>query len=274
MIAKAARAAITVLTFSAASVATAGAAGLGGSPESMRLQHNVAVENDYDFLRNSRELRALVAAGNLDELTGNANYRLARVSYPYAHAEVRLFVERLSSQYRAATGNLLVVTSLTRPSSEQPRNAHKLSVHPAGMAVDFRVPKVSADRAWLEQALLGLENSRVLDVTLERRPAHYHVAVFPAEYKAYVTAATSAEQGAAAIAKNAAVPAVTAPNTPTAASALSAPAASGSNSRSRGAPLLAMLGFSLFAIPAVILRRTGRNMKFPDRFDRRAKRDA
>jgi hypothetical protein len=100
--------------------------------------------------------------------------------------EVKLFLERLGKQYREANGSPLVVTSLVRPSSEQPRNAHELSVHPAGMAVDFRVPSNAKARAWLESALLQLENRGVLDVTRERFPPHYHVAVFPVAYAAYV----------------------------------------------------------------------------------------
>jgi hypothetical protein len=85
-------------------------------------------------------------------------------------------------------GEKLIVTSLVRPTDLQPRNAHKLSVHPAGMAVDFRVPSTASERSWLEKALLGLENAGVLDVTREHTPPHYHVAVFPAEYVAYADA--------------------------------------------------------------------------------------
>jgi hypothetical protein len=78
-----------------------------------------------------------------------------------------------------------VVTSLTRPISEQPRNSHRLSVHPTGMAVDLRVPADSGARRWLENTLLSLENNGVLDVTKEKSPPHYHVAVFPLKYEAY-----------------------------------------------------------------------------------------
>jgi hypothetical protein len=99
---------------------------------------------------------------------------------------VKLFIERLGRQYFDAHGTPLVVTSLTRPAENQPRNAHQLSVHPAGMAVDFRVPQDARARAWLESALLQLENRGILDVTRERYPPHYHVAVFPAAYRAYV----------------------------------------------------------------------------------------
>jgi len=66
------------------------------------------------------------------------------------------------------------------------------------MAVDLRVPAASADRAWLEETLLSLEDAGVLDVTRERRPPHYHVAVYPAAYAAYVARLDSAKAVAAA----------------------------------------------------------------------------
>ena len=110
---------------------------------------------------------------------------------PYARPAVKLFIERLGAQYFAATGERLVVTSLTRPISRQPRNASALSVHPAGMAVDLRIPKNLSHRFWLEATLLSLEDEVVLDVTKERNPAHYHIAVFPRQYEAYVTKLTT-----------------------------------------------------------------------------------
>jgi hypothetical protein len=54
------------------------------------------------------------------------------------------------------------------------------------MAVDLRIPDSKADRRWLERTLLSLEDKAVLDVTRERHPAHYHIAVFPAMYERYV----------------------------------------------------------------------------------------
>jgi nucleoid-associated protein YgaU len=100
---------------------------------------------------------------------------------------VKLFVQRLGAQYRRACGEELVVTSLTRPLSEQPRNASTLSVHPTGMAVDFRTSLNSVCRHWLESTLLYLEAAGVLEATRERRPSHFHVAVFPEPYAAYVS---------------------------------------------------------------------------------------
>ena len=165
---------------------TASAAGLRGSRSSMREQHKIAVEEDLTFLRNSAQVQTLVDGGQLVTVEGNENFSMSGVSFPYARPEVKLFIERLAAQHRKETGEQLVVTSLTRPTALQPRNAHDLSVHPAGMAVDFRVPATPESRAWLELALLGLENAQVLDVTRERNPPHYHVAVYPVEYLAYV----------------------------------------------------------------------------------------
>jgi hypothetical protein len=84
-----------------------------------------------------------------------------------------------------------------RASERQPANAHALSVHPAGMAVDLRVSQQEACRAWLESKLLGLEEQRVLNGIREFRPPHYHVAVFPAQYTAYVAEQFAEEAGIA-----------------------------------------------------------------------------
>jgi hypothetical protein len=159
-------------------VALASAGGLSGSPASMVRQHSVALAEDYSFLRDSATVAHYVDEGRLVHLTGNADYRLAEVSFPFARPEVAAFVAHFAAQYHEATGTRLVVTSLTRPLADQPANAHRLSVHPAGMAVDLRVPATGAQREWLEGALLAMEKQGMLDVTREKHPPHYHVAVF------------------------------------------------------------------------------------------------
>jgi LysM repeat protein len=169
-----------------ASAAPAAAQTLRGSQYAMREQNRIAREHDFTFLRTGAQVRRFVEAGYLVYLPGNANYELASVSHPYARPAVRLFVERLSAQYRAACGEKLVVTSLTRPLSEQPHNASALSVHPAGMAVDLRVSGRAACRRWLERTLLSLERQGVLNANRENRPPHYHVAVYPNQYIRYV----------------------------------------------------------------------------------------
>ena len=177
--------AAAALMLAAAIPFRADAGTLRGSPSSMKQQHDVAVDEDLAFADKPSQVDNLVDSGALVSVEGNADFALSKVSFPYARPEVLLFIQRLSAQYHAENGVKLVVTSLTRPADLQPRNAHELSVHPAGMAVDFRVPSIAKQRAWLEKALLGLENARVLDVTREKNPPHYHVAVFPAEYLAY-----------------------------------------------------------------------------------------
>jgi hypothetical protein len=171
--------------------ATAGAATLKGSRTSMRKQHKAASAERYTFLSTPSQLRTFVNKGLLESVTSNADFTLNRVSFPYARPEAHLFLKRLAMQYHAATGQRLIVTSLTRPKSEQPNNAHPLSVHPAGIAIDLRIPQTSASRKWLERTLLSLEDKKVLDVTRERNPAHYHIAVFPAAYKAYANKQTA-----------------------------------------------------------------------------------
>lgn len=159
---------------------------LRGSPSSMVRQHEVAKASDYSFLRDAAEVKRLAEAGYLQRVKPTDDFRLANVSHPYARPEVVTFIERLSAQYREACNERLVVTSLTRPVGNQPSNAHKLSVHPAGMAVDLRISRDADCRAWLEGTLLALESRSVLDVTRERNPPHYHIAVFPGAYSAYL----------------------------------------------------------------------------------------
>lgn len=156
--------------------------GLGGSPSSMVGQHEVAVESDYSFLRRPADVAHMVELGKLVSVNGNADYSLSKVSFPYARPEVLSFIEHLAMEYRENFGSKLVVTSLTRPGALQPRNAHALSVHPAGMAADFRIPADSTRRAWLEKRLLELEVAGAVDVTREKNPPHYHVAVFAGKY--------------------------------------------------------------------------------------------
>ena len=159
---------------------------LRGSRASLEAQNRQARAHDFSYLRTATQVRKFVAAGLLVPLRDTAEYELAGVSFPYARPEVKLFIERLGSQFRAACGERLVVTSLTRPKSAQPYNASRRSVHPTGMAMDLRRHNTPACRSWLERVLLQLERSSVLEATLEHHPPHYHVALYPDPYVAYV----------------------------------------------------------------------------------------
>ena len=163
---------------------------LRGSRGSLDRQNGQARAHDFTFLANSTHVQRFVDAGLLVRLRGNGDYALKSVSFPYARPEVRLFVERLSSQFHAACGEQLVITSLTRPKANQPRNASQRSVHPTGMAVDVRRHNTPSCRKWLERVLASLETSAVIEATLERNPPHYHIAVFPDPYLQYVARVT------------------------------------------------------------------------------------
>ena len=171
--------------------ASPGAASLRGSAASLDQQNDQAARHDFTFLAGSRELRRFVDAGLLVPVRNSRSYKLKDVSFPYARPEVRLFVERLAVQYQLACNEQLVVTSLTRPLAHQPRNASPRSVHPTGMALDVRRPTNQTCRSWLESTLLYLEDQAVIEATRERGPPHYHIAVFPQEYAAYVRRITT-----------------------------------------------------------------------------------
>lgn len=159
---------------------------LRGSVRSLDLQNQIARQHDFTYLRSTNHVKRFVNAGYLVPMTSSENVLVNRVSFPYTRPEVRLFIDRLGAQYRSACGERLVVTSLTRPSSRQPGNASPRSVHPTGMAVDLRRSGRASCRRWLEETLLYLEDRRVLEATRERRPPHYHVAIFPQPYATYV----------------------------------------------------------------------------------------
>jgi hypothetical protein len=164
-----------------------------GSRDSMLRQSLAAREHDFTYLRTSDDVRDFVDRGLLVRLRGNSDYQLGTVSFPYARPEVKTFIERLASQYRAACREKLVVTSLTRPLTRQPSNASHLSVHPTGMAVDLRRSSRPACRAWLEDTLLTLESREVAEATRELHPPHYHVTLFPREYSRYLDTRTDSQ---------------------------------------------------------------------------------
>lgn len=171
-----------------AGVTPASAQSLRGSPASLDRQNRMARNHDFTYLRNRSQVEKFIGLGLLVPVRPVGNVDLVAVSFPYARPEVKLFIDRLSAQYGAACGEQLVVTSLTRPRASQPRNASPRSVHPTGMALDIRISRSRDCRRWLESTLLALERGGVLEATRERRPPHYHVAIYPRQYQRYVDA--------------------------------------------------------------------------------------
>lgn len=161
----------------------------------MNRQVQEAARHDFTYIQSPAQLKSFVDSGYLVPVAGNRHYFLKEVSYPYSRPEVRSLIELLAQDYHQACKEQLVVTSLTRPKNRQPRNASRRSVHPTGMAFDLRRSWDRRCRRWLEQTLLRLEAHQILDVTLERNPYHYHVALFPSTFR---------ERGAKVLANNSA----------------------------------------------------------------------
>lgn len=174
---------------------------LRGSPASMERQNRVAKDVGVTFVRTFDDIERLLEAGELVRLLGNKHYDLRDgLSSDAARPEVRLFVERLAKDYFENTGEKLVVTSLTRPTTAQPGNSHRLSIHPTGLALDLRISQRAESRQWIEQHLLWMEAEGLLDVTRERHPPHYHIALFPEAYTAHLKDIMGEEAFAAALA--------------------------------------------------------------------------
>jgi LysM repeat protein len=191
-------AALALCCLTAALTTTVQAQSLLGSRATMERQNMAAVNYGYSFLQTSNDVLKHVEQGHLTKVGATRHMDLHQVSFPYARPQVKLFLDRLSSQYYSSCGEKLTVTSLTRPINRQPANASQVSVHPTGMAVDLRIPERGKCRSWLESTLLSLEKTGVLDVTRERNPPHYHVAVFTEDYASYVAGVDAGGQGSSA----------------------------------------------------------------------------
>jgi len=176
--------------------APAAAQSLRGSRPSIDRMYQQARNHDLTFYRTGTGVRGAARDGDLVRLSGNEHYRLSGVSYPYALPSARIFVQRLAAQYYAQCGERLVITSAARPTSLRLVNSADRSVHPTGMAVDIRKPRGRACLAWLRQTLLSLETQGVLEATEENRPPHFHVAVFPTQYRRYVNNAGGGDEDA------------------------------------------------------------------------------
>jgi len=158
---------------------------LRGSKASVQRMYDQARDHRLTFYETTTQLRKAIKEDRLVKLEGNKDYTLHAVSFPYVVNSTQVFVNRLASQYRAACGEQLVVTSATRPENRQPANSTAKSVHPTGMAVDLRRPSGRC-LTWLRKTLVSLERAGVLEVTEEHRPVHFHVAIFPLQYASYL----------------------------------------------------------------------------------------
>ena len=155
---------------------------LRGSPSSLDRQNRAAARAGLSKLHSGDDIKRAAERGVVRRVEEGPLFELHDVSYPYAHPDLISFIHDLARFYQRACGDRLVITSLMRPISEQPRNASDRSVHPTGLAVDIRYPPRHC-RARLEPALLALEREGVVEATRERRPPHYHVTLDPERYR-------------------------------------------------------------------------------------------
>lgn len=149
---------------------------LRGSRASVDRMYTRAVRNDLDFYYSSKGVYESVRDGELVMISITMDLTLEDVSYPFVLPRTRDVLNEFGRRYRAACGERLVVTSAARPRREQPRNASPKSVHPTGMAIDFRRP-LGDCLTYMRRELMLLERQGVLEATEERRPVHFHIAV-------------------------------------------------------------------------------------------------
>lgn len=133
--------------------------------------------DDLEFFNTPADIYQAALQGGLSLITVTEDLELDEATFPFALPGTKRFADSLAHEYHRACGERLVVTSAARPLDDQPRNASPKSVHPTGMAVDFRKPRTPACLTWLRANLLTLEDRHVIEATEERRPAHFHVAV-------------------------------------------------------------------------------------------------
>ncbi|MEX0917934.1 MAG: DUF5715 family protein [Candidatus Paceibacterota bacterium] len=164
------------------------AASFTGSRAVVTMVHAKAMDLGLTFMESRHDVRRAHATGKLVRVRAGSDLTLHKVSHPYGLPATSLFLSRLSAQYRAACGEKLVVTSLVRTTGQNSLipNASTRSVHPTGMAVDLRVPANATCRRWLERVLISLESGGYLEVTREKHPPHFHIAVYQCEYADYV----------------------------------------------------------------------------------------
>lgn len=153
-------------------------ASLRGSARSVDKQVIAARRSGLKRYKSRKQVLRAIRKGHLKRVKATYYLELSNVSYPYAHPKLHSLLNKLGRLYYKHCRTPLVITSLTRPINEQPRNGSKRSVHPAGIAADLRVPP-HVCRKWLRNTLLSWESQGLIEATREKRPPHFHIVVMP-----------------------------------------------------------------------------------------------
>jgi hypothetical protein len=197
---------------------------LRGSHASVQKMYSRAVLNDLEFFRTSKSVYESVRDGELVMLSITMDMTMDGVSYPFVLPRTRDFVDIFAKKYHDTCGERIVLTSAARPRNQQPRNASPESVHPTGMAVDFRKPSGDC-LTWMRGELLALEKLGTVEATEERHPVHFHVAVLQRVRPATQTVAEATATTPAATAGQATSAIEAATTTDSAGGTVEAPAA-------------------------------------------------
>src|SRR5262245_8911199 len=143
-----------------------------------------ALASDLKFFETPQDVLDAAISGRLKMFSVSEDLTVDEAVYPFVLPRTLFFANRIAAQYHSACGERIVVTSGTRPREKQPRNAVRESVHPTGMAVDFRRPSGGC-LTWVRSALIALEGQQVIEASEEHHPPHFHVAVLadsPTQY--------------------------------------------------------------------------------------------
>jgi hypothetical protein len=151
---------------------------LHGSVASVEKMYDFATSHGLPFYRTPENVLDAIAHGHLIALTADSTFELkSDVHFSFVTREANWFVHAFAPQYRTVCGVPLTVTSAERPVTRQPKNSNPHSVHPTGIAVDFRRPQAGPCLNWIRGALAELERDGLIEATEEHHPVHLHVAV-------------------------------------------------------------------------------------------------
>lgn len=190
----------TVVVLTLSTVTTSSANDLRATTESQIIQNQQADEDNLSRIEDSKMLDRFVRLKLLTAVPGDTrDYYLANVPsrYRYARPWTKLFIERLSNQYRDRFGAKLRVTSLIRTVSLQNslrrRNANaaspygeKRSTHLTGASIDISKKGMTrAQQSWMRTVLRSLrEKGHIFAIEEFQQPA-FHIMVYR-QYEDYV----------------------------------------------------------------------------------------
>lgn len=150
-----------------------------GGLEVIGYEYLYAKSRELVFLPDTLAVFTAISEGKLVSLWGDPYLAIDDdVAFPFVQPVVKEFLDSLKFEYRKRCGEVITITSGTRPFYEQPRNAHALSIHPTGSVADVRVPPPSCIR-WFKKTLNQFKQRGAISVIREYKPAgHFHIPVF------------------------------------------------------------------------------------------------